>query len=95
MEEMFSDAVKDGNVQGVKEILKNNPNLYVNWKNDNEDGSTALIIACYNDHDSIVSILLAHPDIDVNLKDDEGWAPFNSACYHGKTSSEGFRGDGQ
>ena len=57
---MFFQAAMTGNVQDVKEILRNNPNLNVNWRNGDERGSTALIIACENDHDSIVSILLAH-----------------------------------
>ena len=95
MEEMFFKAAQTGRVEDVKEILRKNPKLNVNWKNLRMWSTAALSIACENGHDSIVSILLAHPDIDVNLKDDEGWAPFNSACYHGKTSSEGFRGDGQ
>ena len=37
-------------------------------------------------HDSIVSILLAHPDIDVNQKDINGWPLFNSDCLNGFTS---------
>ena len=86
MEGMFYLAAENGNAEELQEILRNNPNLDVNWRNENENGSTALIIACENDHDSIVSILLAHPDIDVNLKDLDGWTPFSSACWYGYTS---------
>jgi len=60
MEKRFYEAAKNGKVKDVKEILRKNPNLDVNWRNGDERGSTALIIACENDHDSIVSILLAH-----------------------------------
>jgi len=85
-EEKFYSAANKGKVKKVKEILRNNPNLNVNWRNENDEGSTALIAACDHGHDSIVSILLAHPDIDVNLQNDEGWTPFSSACLNGHTS---------
>ena len=68
----------------MREILKNFPNLHVNWKN--EKGYTALHHACYNGHDSIVSILLAHPDIVVNQKTSDGLTPFYTACQNGRTS---------
>ena len=83
---MFYSATENGNVEEVEEILRNNPNVNVNWSSENDEGSTALIIACDNGHDSIVSILLAHPDIDVNQKDNEGWTPFSGACWYGNTS---------
>jgi len=86
MEKEFYDAANDGKVEKVKEILRSNPNLKINWKNDKENDRTALIIACENGHDSIVSILLAHPDIDVNSKGSNGYTPFNIARAKGKTS---------
>ena len=52
----------------VKEILMKNPELDVNWR-DNEDGWTALYVACERGCDTIVPILLAHPDTDPNLKE--------------------------
>jgi len=36
--------------------------------------------------DSVVSILLAHPDVDPNLKQEYGYTPFSTACAKGKTS---------
>ena len=98
---MFFQAAMTGNVQDVKEILRTNPNLNVNWRNENDDdGSTALITACDHGHDSIVFILLAHPDIDVNQKDINGWTPLlgcllvweNLLC---SSAGEGFQGYGQ
>jgi len=86
MEQKFYSAVGGGKVEEVKEILRSNPNLKVNWKNDKASDRTALIIACENGHDSVVSILLAHPDIDVDLKGTSGYSPFNSARSEGKTS---------
>jgi len=83
---MFFLAAKNGLMEDVKEILRNNPTLNINWSNEDENGNTALNIACDRGHDSIVSILLAHPNIDVNYEDNQGWIPFNCACYNGSTS---------
>ena len=83
---MFFRAADLGQVGSLQEILRGDPNLNVNWRNEYDEGSTALIIACLNGHDSIVSILLAHPDIDVNLKDQDEWTPFLGACFSGSTS---------
>ena len=83
MEKTFYDAAKNGKVEEVKDILRKNPALNVNWKNF---AYSALHAACYSGHDSVVSILLAHPDINPNLKQEEGYTPFMIACYHGETS---------
>jgi len=66
-EETFCKAAWDGKAGEVEGILRNNPTFNVNWRSP--DGSSALLRACQNGHDSVVSILLAHPDIAVNLKD--------------------------
>jgi len=86
MEKTFYSAVYRGNVEEVKDILRNNPSLNVNWKNVAVGASTALSCACRYGHDSIVSILLAHPDIDPNLEDEGGSTPFMIACFKGYTS---------
>ena len=86
MEKTFYDAAKDGNVDVVKSILRKNPSLNVNWKNEGDYARTALSAACFNGHDSVVSVLLAHPDIDPNLKQKDGWTPFMRACSNGSTS---------
>ena len=74
----FFRAAYQGNVEVVKEILKNYPNLEVN----SADERGALYTACEHGHDSIVSILLAHPGIDVNQRSD-GVTPFMIACRCG------------
>jgi len=84
IEVKFWEAAKDGNVEEVKEILRNNPTIDVNWKG--VAGFTALTQACWRGHDSIVSLLLAHPDIDVNQKTKDGSTPFVKACCYGRTS---------
>ena len=70
----------------VKEMLRSNPALDINWRDVRENGCSALHQACESGHDSIVSILLAHPGIDVNAKDDSGKTPFFTACDMGSTS---------
>ena len=59
----------------VRRILKENENVNVNWTDSL--GSTALHSASSYGHDKIVTMLLAHPDIDVNQKDQ---SPFLLAC---------------
>ena len=34
----------------------------------------------------MIPLLLAHPDVDVNVKDSSGYTPFYSACWNGSTS---------
>jgi len=84
-EEDFFKSVSDGKVEMVREILGNNPSLDVNWENEEWDSYTPLHEACTRGHDAIVSILLAHPDIKVNLKDNAGNTPFLSACFAGSS----------
>jgi len=36
MEEELYDAVWNGKVEEVKEILRSNPNLKINWKNEKD-----------------------------------------------------------
>jgi len=85
VEKEFWEAVDHGDGSGVKEILRKNPSIGVNWKNPKEVNRAALHRACVKGHDSIVFILLIHPDIDVNLTDKDGETPFMRACREGKT----------
>jgi len=86
MEKTFFNAADDGKVEEVKDILRKNPSLNVNWKNEEEDACTALYAACWSGHDSVASILLAHPDVDPNLKNKNRNTPFLIACFQGSTS---------
>jgi len=86
MEKTLYSAADGGEVEEVKSILRKNPSLNVNWKNKKAGAYTALSAACYNGHDSVVSILLAHPDIDPNSKHKDGDTPFFIACWNGNLS---------
>jgi len=87
MELKFWDAARGGNVQEVKEILRDHPSIDVNWGHEDWEGLSAIHCACGLDHEAIVSILLAHPDIDVNQANVMGYTPFMSACDGGRVSS--------
>ena len=82
-------AAREGDVSEVKKILRRNfsINVNVNWRNERELGFTALHVACDKGRESTVAILLAHPDIDVNLKNSSGKTPFSWACFSGQISS--------
>lgn len=85
-EAAFGDL--DDHLSCVKAILEKNPELDVNWQNE---GLSALHYACFagkdlcHGHDKIVSLLLDHPNIDVNLKGIFGFTPFMVACFRGST----------
>ena len=84
MEARFLEAARNGRVEEVEEILRNNPTFNVNCRDEDGD-QTALYHACKHDRGSVVSILLAHPGIDVNVKDEFGCTPFYYACVYGST----------
>jgi len=80
----FYEAAKNGNVEELKRILRNNPNVNLNWV-DSYRGA-ALNIACEKGQNAVVSILLAHPAVDVNLKSNYFEAtPFFTAGFMGKS----------
>ena len=86
LREKLGKAAERGKVKQVKEILKDNPSLNVNWRG--KDGKTPLHLACEGDKKhchEVVPLLLAHPDINVNEKDDHGATPFWRACWSGSS----------
>lgn len=79
-------AVRDGNLAEIKELLKTSPGIDVNWANQSINGWTPLHCAIDHHHDSAVTLLLRHPNIDVNRKDILGSTPFATACFNGNLS---------
>jgi len=68
-------AVKNGNVKELAELMRQDPGFDVNM--DHGHGFTLLHEACNGDSRSaVIPILLAHPDIDVNVKNYSGGTPF-------------------
>jgi len=81
MEFEIFKAIRERDASRVEEIIRDNPAVIdLNWKD--ADGETALHLACALDG-PIVAILLAHPGINVNLKDGLGGTAFLVACYKG------------
>ena len=69
-------AVKSGDANRLSELIRQDPDFNVNMDQD-ENGHTLLYFACGVDSRStVIPLLLAHPDIDVNLKNVYGYTPF-------------------
>ena len=78
-------AVREGDAKKVAELIRQNPGFKVNMEQDG-GGFTLLHSACdRNSRSAVIPLLLAHPDIDVNLKTKYGSTPFLWAC-NGNTS---------
>jgi len=79
-------AVEKGDAKRLAELIKQDPGFKVNRVQD-EDGVTLLHIACNGDgRSTVIPLLLAHPDIDVNANNKGGCTPFLYACIWGCTS---------
>jgi len=77
---LFYFAVKEGKIGEAVEILRANPTLnLVNWKNGSDNYQTAFHLACAGTDTTLVFLLLAHPDIDINPEDGYGGTPFHYA----------------
>jgi len=63
-------------LEGVKAALKSGAD--VNTKDDY--GSTGLMWAMINNHNSVVALLLSTPNINVNQKDNQGWSALHFAA---------------
>jgi len=80
-------AVCDEDAKKLAELIREDPGFDVNGDMDGL-GRTLLHYACSGDSRSaVIPLLLAHPGIDVHVKNTDGAAPFYLACYNGTTSS--------
>ena len=78
-------AVESGDAKELAELIRQDPGFKVNM--DHEYGYTLLHVACVgNNRTAVIPLLLADPDIDVNVKNVNGWTPFLFACRYGSTS---------
>ena len=78
------DAARDGRVSEVSSLLSDQPEINVNWTN--EDHWTPLSVASLRGHVEVVKLLLAHPNINVNLKNCGGQTPLSKGCQYGQVS---------
>jgi len=73
-------AVYGGDTKKLAELIRQDPGFNVNMDQDG-NGWTLLHHACARDSRSpVIPLLLAHPDIDVNVKESGGHTPFYLAC---------------
>jgi len=69
-------ALESGDEKELAELMRQDPGFNVNMEQD-EEGWTLLHYACLtNSRSAVIPLLLAHPDIDVNLEDKFGRTPF-------------------
>ena len=72
-------AVNSGDAKKLAELIRQDPGFKVN--KDHGLGHTLLHFVCEgNSRSAIIPLLLAHPDIDVNVKNRSGGTPFYHAC---------------
>jgi len=73
-------AVKKGDAKKLAELMRQDPGVNVNQALDGF-GCADLHYACGdNRRSAVIPLLLAHPDIDVNVKNQYGATPFFYAC---------------
>ena len=78
------DAADNGRVSEVSSLLRDNPDINVNWTSDSQ--WTFLHTASRNGYVEVVKLLLAHPAIDVRVKNYIGQTPLSFACEKGQVS---------
>ena len=79
-------AVKRGDSKELAELMRQDPGFKVNMKLDGI-GFTLLHYACLDRRRSaIIPLLLAHPDVDPDVKNLHRRTPFYLACYAGCTA---------
>ena len=78
MEQDLLKAANENVTATVSSLLQANLTINVNFTDELQ--MTALHHAAGNYHVGIVQVLLAHPGINVNLKNISGFTPFSLAC---------------
>ena len=78
-------VIKEGDVKELAEVMRQDPGFKVNM-DQNGSGWTLLHFTCLgSDKSAMIPLLLAHPNIDVNLKTKDGYTPFHYSCEYGRT----------
>ena len=85
VEKKLFDAAWDGRASEVSSLLRDHPEINVNWSKEGS-GWTSLHAASRNGRVEVVKLLLAHPNIDVNMKSSNGNTPFSLGCLCGQVS---------
>ena len=83
VESQLYAAAHEGLASEVSSLLRDHPGLDVHWENQLSYFQTALHTASVNGHVDVVKLLLAHPNIKVNLRQQYGRTPFALSCANG------------
>jgi len=83
VEKQLLDAAKNGLVSEVSSLLKDHPEINVNWTNPDSHHRTALQAASSYGHVEVAKLLFAHPNINVNFKDNFGQTALSFTCERG------------
>ena len=86
IEQTLFSATFDNRVSAVLSLLCDHPGLNVNWENKQTHSWTALHFASLHDRIEVVKLLLAHPRINVNVRDKYRQTPFLLGCANGAVS---------
>ena len=78
------DAARHGRVSEVSSLLRDHPEINVNWTKEIQDSH--LHKACWNGHVEVVKLLLAYPNIDVKVNNRSGYTPLSYGCQSGRVS---------
>ena len=78
--------IRIGSTEEVEKLVIDNPAFNINEDLDGI-GWTALHFACSYGHHEMVSLLLAHLDINVNQRNNYGSTPFRLGCSNGKVEA--------
>ena len=81
--EKLYEAAMSGRASEVSSLLRDHPEIDVNFATNNE--WTLLYSASFHDH-VVVKLLLAHPNIHINLKNSNGETSLSLCCWKGRVS---------
>ena len=80
VEDLLFDAAWSGSVDDLSSLLRDRPDVNVNWTNPDKYQWTPLHAASLRGRVEVAKLLLAHPNIHVNLKSKFGETPFLLGC---------------
>jgi len=86
VEQKLYDAARDGLVSEVSSLLRDNPEINVNWTNPGFYQFAALHRASRWDDVEVVKLLLAHPNININVRNRYGQTPLSLGCQEGSVA---------
>ena len=73
-------AIEKGDAEELAKLMRQDPGFDVNMALDGY-GRTLLHHACLaSERSPVIPLLLAHPGINVNSKNNRGYTPFSNAC---------------